>query len=126
MHVGCFADDDRDMSFAPAMAEMTASQCVLKRDRSRVVAGLTGLVKRQPMLVSLFDDPRLHQWVRQTLAERPIARSAVASRRLPSPLLGTTRFLMSFPFDTSLRLRSVSGGWRVRVWYEPKLLRKVE
>ena len=29
VHVGCFADDDRDLSFAPAMAEMTASQCVL-------------------------------------------------------------------------------------------------
>ncbi len=73
VHVGCFADDDRDLSFAPAMAELTTSQCVLKRDRSRVVAGLSGLAKRQPMLVSLFDDPRLHRWVRATLQERPIA-----------------------------------------------------
>lgn len=36
VHVGCFADDDRDMGFAPDMAQLTASQCVLMRDRSRI------------------------------------------------------------------------------------------
>ncbi|MFN3796432.1 MAG: glycosyl transferase family 1, partial [Sphingobium yanoikuyae] len=54
VHVGCFADDDRDMGFAPDMAQLTASQCVLMRDRSRIVAGLSGLARGQSLLVSLF------------------------------------------------------------------------
>ena len=72
VHVGCFADDDRDMGFAGELAQVAASQCVLMRDRSRVVAGLTGLARRQSLLIALFDHPGLHQWVARTLAERPV------------------------------------------------------
>ena len=70
VHVGCFADDARDMGFAADMAKIAASQYVLMRDRSRILAGLKGLVQRQPLLVSLFDHPDLHRWVATTLAER--------------------------------------------------------
>ena len=105
VHVGCFADDDRDLSFAPAMADMTASQCVLKRDRSRVMAGLAGLAKRQSMLVSLFDDPRLHRWVRKTLAERPIAAVmgySVQMAHFVPDLPEGVRFVMDFvDFDSA-------------------------
>lgn len=99
VHVGCFADDARDMGFAEEMAALTAGQCVLMRDRSKLVAGITGLVKRQPLLVSLFDDPRLHAWVARTLAERPIravlAYSAQMAHFVPA-LPEDTRFLMDF------------------------------
>lgn len=99
VHVGCFADDDRDMGFAADMARLTTSQCVLKRDRSRIAAGLAGLVKRQPMLVSLFDNPLLHDWVRRTMAERPIAAvvaySAQMAHFVPTLPAGV-RFLMDF------------------------------
>lgn len=105
VHVGCFADDDRDMGFAADMAGLTASQCVLKRDRSRVKAGLAGLIKRQPILVSLFDSPALHDWVRRTLADRPIAAvvaySAQMAHFVPA-LPGGVRFLMDFvDFDSA-------------------------
>ena len=115
VHVGCFADDDRDMSFAPAMAEMTASQCVLKRDRSRVVAGLTGLVKRQPMLVSLFDDPRLHRWVLQTLAEHPIAAVmgySVQMGHFVPALPEAVRFVMDFVDFDSAKYASYGAAGR--------------
>ncbi|MET0248168.1 MAG: TIGR03087 family PEP-CTERM/XrtA system glycosyltransferase [Sphingobium sp.] len=99
VHVGCFADDARDMSFADDMAALTASQCVLMRDRSKLVAGLTGLAKGQPLLVSLFDSPQLHDWVAQTMAERPIravfAYSAQMAHFVPSLPKGV-RFLMDF------------------------------
>ncbi|WP_298399418.1 TIGR03087 family PEP-CTERM/XrtA system glycosyltransferase [Sphingobium sp.] len=105
VHVGCFADDARDMGFAGEMAQVTASQSVLMRDRSKVVAGLTGLAKRQSLLVSLFDHPDLHRWVARTMAERPIravvAYSAQMAHFVPA-LPPDVRFLMDFvDFDSA-------------------------
>ncbi|MFZ2997802.1 TIGR03087 family PEP-CTERM/XrtA system glycosyltransferase [Sphingobium sp.] len=105
VHVGCFADDDRDMGFADDMAQVSASQCVQRRDRSKIVAGLTGLAKRQPLLVSLFDSPALHRWVARTLAQRPIravvAYSAQMAHFVPTLPPGV-RFLMDFvDFDSA-------------------------
>ncbi|WP_420144029.1 TIGR03087 family PEP-CTERM/XrtA system glycosyltransferase [Sphingobium sp.] len=105
VHVGCFADDDRDMGFASDMARITASQCVVRRDRSKIVAGLTGLARRQPLLVSLFDHPDLHRWVARTMAERPIravvAYSAQMAHFVPT-LPDHVRFLMDFvDFDSA-------------------------
>lgn len=105
VHVGCFADDDRDMGFAGEMAQVTASQCVLKRDRSKIVAGLTGLARRQSLLVSLFDHPALHRWVAQTMAQRPIRAVVAYSVQMAHfvPVLAPDiRFLMDFvDFDSA-------------------------
>jgi len=105
VHVGCFADDDRDMSFAADMARLTASQLVVKRDRSTLVAGLTGLARRQPMLVALFDHPDLHRWVAATMRDKPIravvAYSAQMAHFVP-PLPADMPFLMDFvDFDSA-------------------------
>ncbi|SCW44495.1 sugar transferase, PEP-CTERM/EpsH1 system associated [Sphingobium faniae] len=105
VHVGCFADDARDMGFVDDMAAHTASQRVLMRDRSRVAAGLMGLAKGQPLLVSLFDHPELHRWVAQVMAERPIsavvAYSAQMAHFVPA-LPDHVRFLMDFvDFDSA-------------------------
>ncbi|KMS58537.1 MULTISPECIES: TIGR03087 family PEP-CTERM/XrtA system glycosyltransferase [Sphingobium] len=105
VHVGCFADDDRDMGFASDMAQVAVSQCVLMRDRSKLVAGLTGLAKRQSLLVSLFDHPGLHRWVAQTLAQRPIRAVVAYSAQMAHfvPVLpADVRFLMDFvDFDSA-------------------------
>jgi sugar transferase (PEP-CTERM/EpsH1 system associated) len=105
VHVGCFADDDRDMGFAGEMAALTTSQCVLRRDRSKLVAGIAGLARRQSLLVALFDHPGLHRWVARTMAERPIravvAYSAQMAHFVPALPPGT-RFLMDFvDFDSA-------------------------
>jgi sugar transferase (PEP-CTERM/EpsH1 system associated) len=105
VHVGCFADDARDMGFAEEMAGVAASQCVLMRDRSRVIAGLTGLARGQSLLISLFDHPGLHQWVWRTLADRPIAAVFAYSAQMAHfvPVLPAgVRFLMDFvDFDSA-------------------------
>ena len=105
VHVGCFADDDRDMGFAADMGRITASQCVLRRDRSRIIAALRGLIRGQPLLVSLFDHPALHRWVAATLAERPIAAVVTYSAQMAHfvPVLPDgVRFLMDFvDFDSA-------------------------
>ncbi|MDR7154458.1 sugar transferase (PEP-CTERM/EpsH1 system associated) [Sphingobium xenophagum] len=105
VHVGCFADDDRDMGFAGELAAIAQSHCLLRRDKSKIVAGLTGLAKREPLLVSLFDHPGLHQWVAQTLADHPIravvAYSAQMAHFVPTLPPGV-RFLMDFvDFDSA-------------------------
>ena len=105
VHVGCFADDDRDMGFATDMAQVSASQCVLRRDRSKIVAGLSGLARRQSMLVSLFDHRGLHQWVAATLARHPIRAVVAYSAQMAHfvPVLPVDiRFLMDFvDFDSA-------------------------
>ncbi|CAN5117106.1 TIGR03087 family PEP-CTERM/XrtA system glycosyltransferase [soil metagenome] len=105
VHVGCFADDARDMGFATDLSDVAASQIVLPRRSSRVMAGLKGLVRHQSMLVALFDDPALHGWVRRTLAERPISAVLAYSAQMAHfvPLLpATTRFVMDFvDFDSA-------------------------
>lgn len=105
VHVGCFADDDRDMGFAGEMAQVATSQCVLMRDRSKVVAGLTGLARRQSLLISLFDHPGLHRWVAQAMAERPIRAVVAYSAQMAHfvPVLPpNVRFLMDFvDFDSA-------------------------
>ncbi len=105
VHVGCFADDARDMGFAAEMAALTASQCVLPRDRSRVAAGLSGLAKGQPLLVSLFDHPALHRWVAQVMASRPIAAVVAYSVQMAHfvpALPDNVRFLMDYvDFDSA-------------------------
>jgi sugar transferase (PEP-CTERM/EpsH1 system associated) len=105
VHVGCFADDDRDIGFAAELAQVAASQCLLRRDRSKVVAGLTGLARRQSLLISLFDHPDLHRWVGKTLAERPIRAVVAYSAQMAHfvPVLPSdVRFLMDFvDFDSA-------------------------
>lgn len=105
VHVGCFADDARDMSFAPDMAALAASQCILMRDRSRLAAGLLGLAKGQPLLVSLFDHPELHRWVARTIEQRPIAAVVAYSAQMAHfvPVLPEgMRFFMDFvDFDSA-------------------------
>lgn len=106
VHVGCFADDERDMGFAGEMARITTSQYVVRRTRSRIVAGVAGLINRQPMLVAMYEKPQLQRWVEQILRERPIstifAYSVQMAHFVPEKLPDGTRFLMDFvDFDSA-------------------------
>ncbi|MFC4593670.1 TIGR03087 family PEP-CTERM/XrtA system glycosyltransferase [Sphingobium tyrosinilyticum] len=113
VHVGSFADDDRDMGFATDMQALTKSQCVLKRDRSRAIAGLAGLAKRQPMLVSLFESREMHRWVKRTMRERPIAAvmgySAQMAHFVPALPPGV-RFVMDFVDLDSAKYAAYGAG----------------
>lgn len=106
VHVGCFADDTRDQGFAGEMAELTRSQCVVMRDRSRAVAGLNGLLRGQPMLVAMYENARLRRWVRHVLANHPIraivAYSVQMAHYVPAGLARDIRFVMDFvDFDSA-------------------------
>ncbi|OYW87458.1 MAG: glycosyl transferase family 1, partial [Sphingobium sp. 32-64-5] len=116
VHVGCFADDARDMGFADDMARITASQCVLMRDRSRPVAAIDGLIRRQPMLVALYEKPELRRWVASVLRDRPIrailAYSVQMAHFLPETLPNTIRFMMDFVDFDSAKYAAYGAGQR--------------
>ncbi|QUT07544.1 TIGR03087 family PEP-CTERM/XrtA system glycosyltransferase [Sphingobium phenoxybenzoativorans] len=99
VHVGCFADDARDMGFATELGDMAESHKVIPRNNSRMLAGLKGLANGQPMLVALFDHPAMHDWARMILATRPIsavvAYSAQMAHFVPVLTAGQ-RFVMDF------------------------------
>jgi sugar transferase (PEP-CTERM/EpsH1 system associated) len=117
VHIGCFADDARDLSFTAELAEFSKTQMVLPRDNNRVLSGLRGLALRQPLLVATFDNSDLHRWVRRTIAERPIAAvvaySAQMAHFVPPKLASDVRFLMDFVDLDSAKYAaygSVKGG----------------
>ncbi|RVT40894.1 TIGR03087 family PEP-CTERM/XrtA system glycosyltransferase [Sphingobium algorifonticola] len=105
VHVGCFADDERDFSFAPDLAAIAETMNVLSLPGSRPLQGLRGLVRRQSLLVALYDHPDMHRWVQRMLAERPIravfAYSVQMAHFVPD-LPPQTRFVMDFvDFDSA-------------------------
>lgn len=121
VHVGCFADDARDISFAGDMAALTASQCVLMRERSRAVAGVNGLLRHQPMLVAMYESARMHKWVAETLATRPIraivAYSAQMAHFVPCDLPENVRFIMDFvDFDSAKYAAYGAGQGGIMGW----------
>lgn len=121
VHVGCFADDARDMGFADEMAAFTASQCVVRRDRSRAVAGVNALLRRQPMLVAMYESARLHQWVGKILKERPIRAivgySVQMAHFVPRDLPEGVRFIMDFvDFDSAKYAAYGAGQSGVMGW----------
>ncbi|MDX3908958.1 MAG: TIGR03087 family PEP-CTERM/XrtA system glycosyltransferase [Sphingobium sp.] len=129
VHVGCLADDERDLTFAPALEELTQSQLVLRRSGSRVAGGLRGLAKGQPLLVSLFDAPAMHDWVRRTLAERPIRAVFAYSVQMANfvPVLPPdVRFLMDFvDFDSAKYAAYGAGKFGPMGWINRREGRKL-
>ncbi len=106
VHVGCFADDARDMSFADEMAAFTTSQCVVMRDRSKLVAGLSALLHRTSVLNSVYESASLRDWVGALLRDRPIRAivgySVQMARYVPEDLPSGIRFVMDFvDFDSA-------------------------
>jgi polysaccharide biosynthesis protein PslH len=113
VHVGCFAEDERDESFAAAMAEVTRSQCVVRRLRSRASAGLRALARHQPVSLPLFDAHAIHEFVRRTLAERPISAVFVYSGQMAQfvPVLPAgVRFIMDFVDIDSAKFASYGAN----------------
>jgi sugar transferase (PEP-CTERM/EpsH1 system associated) len=99
VHVGCFADDARDMGFATELGDMAESYRIIPRNTSRILAGLKGLANGQPMLVALFDHPAMHDWARAILYTRPISAVVAYSAQMAHfvPVLSDDqRFVMDF------------------------------
>jgi sugar transferase (PEP-CTERM/EpsH1 system associated) len=142
VHVGCFADDARDESFAPAMARVTASQCVVRRAGGKALAAVQGIARGEPLSVALFRSRAMHAYVRRLLAERPIRAifgfSSQIAQFVPEHLPDGVRFVMdmgdvdSEKFAAYGREQGGVMGWvyrregRVLAAYEDALGRRAD
>lgn len=71
--LGTFVDDPDDAVHLPALRGLCADLCaVALQSRSAKVRSLAGLAHGEPLTLHYYDSPRLHDWVRQTLATRQI------------------------------------------------------
>ncbi|MBK5264260.1 MAG: TIGR03087 family PEP-CTERM/XrtA system glycosyltransferase [Alphaproteobacteria bacterium] len=99
VHIAAFADDARDMGFAPALSKVAASHRIILRDMSRPIAGLRGVWRGEPLSVALFDHPALHAHVAHLMTERPISHVFVYSGQMAQyvpELPQGVRFIMDF------------------------------
>jgi sugar transferase (PEP-CTERM/EpsH1 system associated) len=82
VHVGCFVDNEADRVAEPDLAALAESHCTITRTKPLALAGIEALLSNQPVSLTAFRSARLHTWVRQTLATRPIAAIVVFSGQM--------------------------------------------
>jgi sugar transferase (PEP-CTERM/EpsH1 system associated) len=82
VHVGCLADDERELSFESELASVAESYCMPRRRKLVPVAALEALARRKPVSLVAFDHRTLHGWVRRTLAEERIQTIYVFSGQM--------------------------------------------
>lgn len=96
VHVATFGDDDDDLAAENELAELAASHCLIRRDKSLLRAGIEALAKGKPVSLTAFHHPALAAYVRKVLAERPIdtiyAFSGQMGQYIPDGFAGRVLF----------------------------------
>lgn len=81
VHVGCLAEDAGDFAAEPELARIAASHCLAPRP-SLPLAGITALATGRPVSVCAFNARSLHDFIQQTLRDRPISAIFVFSGQM--------------------------------------------
>jgi polysaccharide biosynthesis protein PslH len=112
IHVGAFADDDRDMGFAQEMEPNFASVYVEKRSKSQWRAGLDALWSGKPVSVESFASHDMATWVHDLLKSNAISHIFVFSSQMaqyiPDDFAG--RVIMDFVDVDSAKFESYAVG----------------
>lgn len=78
--LGSFIDDPDDEAHLPALRSLCADVCaVTLQPRSAKLRSLAGLAHGEPLTLHYYDSPRLHDWVRTTVATHQIDATVVFS-----------------------------------------------
>lgn len=133
VHLAALADDPRDLEHGAALSGLCASHCVVGRGRHRPAALVEGLLRNEPLSVSLFRNPALSNYVDRIVATRPLAAVFVYSGQMATyvpRLPPETRFVMDF-CDVDSRKFAAYGreGWGPMAWInrrEGRLLGRFE
>lgn len=112
VHVGAFADDDRDVGFAAEMEPNFASVHVEKRTKPQWCAGLEALYSGKPVSVESFASGSMAAWVRDRLTFAAISHIFVFSSQMAQyiPDDFTGRLIMDFVDVDSAKFESYAGG----------------
>lgn len=98
VHVGAFADDDRDMGFVKNMQPHFVSVHTELRSEPQWRAGLYAITKSQPVSVESFASKTMQAWINDLLATRRISHifcfSGQMGQYVPADFDG--RFVMDF------------------------------
>ncbi len=111
VHVGAFADDDRDLGFVAEMRPIFASVHVELRDKPQWQSGIEALTKRQPVSVASFASDTMQNWVDERLASGSISQIFVFSGQMAQfvPASFTGRVIMDFVDVDSAKFESYAG-----------------
>ena len=82
VHVACFSDDEGDADAEEALAEVSASYCLVERSKPLPLAGLEAVARGRPVSCTAFHSPRIARFVSETLATRPIEAIYVFSGQM--------------------------------------------
>lgn len=82
VHVGAFADDDRDMNYAGEMRKFLASQHVEKRTKPQWRAGIEALRQGKPVSLTSFHSPHMQAWVHELLGRGNVSHIFVFSGQM--------------------------------------------
>jgi polysaccharide biosynthesis protein PslH len=108
VHVGTFADDERDMGFVTEMDGVVASSHVELRDKPQWRAGIEALMTVKPVSVCSFGSGSMQDWVDGLLASGRISHifcfSGQMAQYVPANFDG--RFLMDFVDVDSAKFES--------------------
>ena len=111
VHVGTFADDDRDMGFAGEMDGVLASSHAELRTKPQWRAGIEALLTGQPVSVCAFGSGSMQDWVADQLATGRISHifcfSGQMAQFVPASFYG--RFIMDFVDVDSAKFESYAG-----------------
>ncbi len=82
VHVGCFTETEADERALRDLAAIAASHFAPQRTKPLALAGAEAVVSQKPVSFTAFHHAGLAQWVRQTIAERPISAIVVFSGQM--------------------------------------------
>ncbi len=108
VHIGTFADDDRDVSFTRDLQEICASVHVEKRDKAQWKSGIEALLSNKPISVTSFASDAMQSYVNQVLENHNISHIFAFSGQLAQfiPDTFTGRFVMDFVDVDSAKFES--------------------
>lgn len=130
VHVGCLAENAEDRAGIADLERIAASCCVPDRTKPLNFAGCEAVMKRLPVSLTAFHSAKLEDWVRQTLANRPIAAIVVFSGQMGQyvPDEFTGRVVIDLCDVDSAKFASYAAAGE-RVWLnarEARLLARTE
>jgi sugar transferase (PEP-CTERM/EpsH1 system associated) len=111
VHVGTFADDDRDLGFVCEMDGVLASSHVELRSKPQWQSGVEALLTGQPVSVCSFASGSMQDWVDTLLASGRISHifcfSGQMAQYVPTSFNG--HFIMDFVDVDSAKFESYAG-----------------
>jgi polysaccharide biosynthesis protein PslH len=112
VHVGAFADDDRDMGFVSEMQAQFASVHVELRNKPQWLAGIEALAAGKPVSLTSFGSRTMQKWVDARLASGRITDIVIFSGQMaqyiPADFQG--RFVMDFVDVDSAKFECYAGA----------------